>query len=254
MNWYRGGEEMKRVIINGDDFGLSERCSLAIAQAMREGLITDTTMTANGAYFAQAAALAREAGFADRIGLHLNLTEGCPLTDGIKAIGDFVSGGRFVKRYAEHPRPLSEREEQAVCAELSAQARRLRDAGIPITHADSHHYIHNITFLAPTVARVCRENGILRIRLQRNLGDATGFEENNRFWRGEGFITAAFFGRMSDLMGGELPDRLEIMVHPDYDKNGVLIDRRRVESGFPAGEKLSRPSGEDVVLIGYRDL
>ena len=71
------------IIINGDDFGMNRRCSTAIAAAFDKGLITDTTMMANGDCFEYAVALAREKGFFDRIGIHFNLTEGTPLTKGI---------------------------------------------------------------------------------------------------------------------------------------------------------------------------
>ena len=40
---------MTRIIINGDDFGMTESCTGAIAAAFGRRLITDTTMTANGA-------------------------------------------------------------------------------------------------------------------------------------------------------------------------------------------------------------
>jgi predicted glycoside hydrolase/deacetylase ChbG (UPF0249 family) len=39
---------MIKVIINADDFGLNSLCTAAICQAFEQGLITDTTMVANG--------------------------------------------------------------------------------------------------------------------------------------------------------------------------------------------------------------
>lgn len=36
------------VIINADDFGQTESCTRAIYEAFQKGLITDTTMVANG--------------------------------------------------------------------------------------------------------------------------------------------------------------------------------------------------------------
>ncbi len=244
---------MSAVIINADDFGLNGHNSKAIAGAFAKGLITDTTMMATGDYFDEAAALAREQGFIDRIGIHLNLTEGEPLTEDIKDCPRFVNSGRFYKPYAP-VKDLTAGETDAVYRELTAQVERIKAAGIVITHADSHHYIHNNPFLAPVVMRVCRESGIRRIRLQRNLGSATGFEENNRFWREHGFITTAYFGRMSDIADGEIPGITEIMVHPDFDRNGSLIDRRGAEDGYPAGELLRDCKANGVTLLSYRDL
>lgn len=245
---------MKRLIINGDDFGMNAHCTKAIAQAFCEGLITDTTMMANGDCFDEAVALARQQGFIHNIGIHFNLTEGEPLTEDIRKLTDFVIDGAFHKQFLQNPHALSERETEAVDRELCAQVERIKNAEISITHADSHHYIHNDPYLAPIVARVCRRYGIEKIRLQRNLFHEKE-QENNLFWRKNGFITTAFFGRMSDIEQAEIPDSTEIMVHPDFDKNGVLIDRAGVEDSAPVGKKLVKLSERHgIVLTNYKKL
>ena len=241
---------MKYLIINGDDYGMNERCSRAVAQAFREGVITDTTMMANGAYFDEAVSLAVKQGFVNNIGVHLNVTEGNPLTEEIRHIPDFVTDGHFHKGYVRRPRPLSNAEQAAVYAELSAQVHKIRSAGIRVTHADSHHYIHCLPAVAPIAAAVCRDNGIAKIRLQRNLGNADGFEQMNGYWKAQGFITTRYFGRMSDIPEGQLSGHTEIMVHPDFDKNGVLIDRRGTEEGFPTGNPLCRLENLHGAVMG----
>lgn len=227
------------LIINGDDYGMNKRCSAAIAQAFAEGRITSATMMANGAYFEEAVAMAKERGFADKIGVHFNLTEGAPLTEDIRSLSDFVSGGRFHKQYLNNPRPLSGEEKEAIRRELAAQAERLRQAGIGITHADSHHYIHHGSEIAPLVAQVCQAYGIGRVRLSRTFGAAErAHTVPNSWWRERGFVTTRHFGRLSDVVGIEIPDGTEIMVHPDFDRSGVLIDRVGVADGYPYGEAL----------------
>ena len=160
---------MRTIIINGDDYGLNERCSRAIAEAFAEGLITDTTMMANGAWFDEAVALAKEQGFADRIGVHLNLTEGVPLTEGILREPRFVKDGRLYKGYDRKTR-LTASEKEAVYRELTAQVEKILGAGLTLTHADSHHHIHTGVYIAPIAVKVCQEHGIDKIRLHRNLG------------------------------------------------------------------------------------
>ena len=151
-------------MINGDDFGMTESCTGAICLALRKGLITHTTMLANGGCFEQAVVLAREQGFVEKIGWHINLTEGEPLTEAMARCPLFVRDGRFHKEYLKNPRALTSDEQNAVVAELTAQANRLRDSGIPFCHADSHHYIHTYQFIAPLVAQVCRSFGVEQIR------------------------------------------------------------------------------------------
>ena len=235
---------MDKVVINGDDYGMNERVSRAIAQALRERLITDTTMLANGAYFDEAVILAREEGFLDRIGIHFNLTEGEPLTGNIAKIADFVTDGHFNKRYLSAPRALTDLEREAIWLELSVQVMRLERAGIRVSHADSHHYIHTYTHIAPIVAALCARHGIRRVRLNRTFDSperplVTEGRVDNSFWH-EGFETTRSFGRLSDVRDG-IPAGTEVMVHPDYDRSGVLIDRTGMRDGWPTGEKLFRP-------------
>ena len=45
---------------------------------------------------------------------------------------------------------------------------------------------------------------------------------------------------MSDVELGKIPDDTEIMVHPDYDKNGALIDRTGTADGYPTGVQIKR--------------
>lgn len=233
------------IFINGDDFGMNKSCTLAIAEAIEKELIDGATMMANGEYFDEAVAISLSRGFDRKIGVHLNLTEGVPLTEEIKSVTAFVNDGQFHKEYLKNPRPLSTQEQEAVCAELAAQINRIRQAGINAVRADSHHYIHTFVHIAPLVAKVCKENGIKRIRINRTFDTPdrpmiTDGRIENSFWRAQGFETTAHFGRMSDITPGNIPADTEIMVHPDYDKNGVLIDRTGTAHGCPAGAQLIR--------------
>lgn len=247
------------IIINADDFGLNEHCSKAIAQAFRDGLITDTTMMATGEYFDEAVVLAREQGFIDQIGIHLNLTEGEPLTEDIKRCPRFVTDGRFNKQY-NRIKPLSKAEKAAIEKELTAQVEKIQRAGITITHADSHHHIHTGIFVAPIALRVCREHGITKMRLHRNLGHISAIKRfikkrYNCWLRQRGMTTTDYFAYIVDIEDTEIPDNTEIMVHPDFDKDGVLIDRHGVQDGFPVGTKLPDIRAErKVTLKGYAEL
>ena len=247
------------IIINADDFGLNEHCSKAIAQTFREGLITDTTMMATGEYFNEAVELAKEQGFFDRIGIHLNLTEGEPLTEEIKGFPEFVTDDMFNKQY-KCTKPLSKAAKDAIYRELTAQVEKIQNAGIQITHADSHHHIHTAIFIAPIAARVCKEHEITKMRLHRNIGGISGLKliaknKYNNWLRKQGFKTTEYFGSLRDIKNAELPDNCEIMVHPDLDKNDVLIDRHGMDGGFPTGDKLPDLRAErNVTLKGYAAL
>lgn len=252
---------MARIIINGDDFGMNAGCSLAIAAAFDRGLITDTTMMANGLYFDEAASLAKRKGFRDRIGIHFNLTEGVPLTREILSAADFVRDGRFHKSYTKAPGPLNEEVRAAVFIELCAQLQRLTDAGLRITHADSHHYIHTFSQLAPIAAAACRRFGIGKIRLNRTFDTPehprpAADRADNAFWRENGFITTVHFGRRADFVNAPIPDGTEVIVHPDFDRDGRLIDRLGMRDGHPIGEELDFISrrADELELICYNEI
>lgn len=244
---------MSRLIINADDFGLTASCTQAIAQSLRDGLVTDTTMVANGEAFEQAAQLAvRE--FAGKVGIHFNLTEGRPLTQDIRELAAFCADGAFHGKINRLKR-LDRREKQAVYDELNAQCRKLKDASIEITHADSHHHIHTGIFIAPIVMRVCRENAIEAIRLHRNMGQISTVKRMVKYLynmaQRRRFKTTDYMGSADDVsLATPITGTVEIMVHPDIDIHGNIIDRR--EDGGPLLSTLNY--WPDAVKINYRQL
>ena len=150
---------MIKMIINADDFGLNQQCTKAICEAWMNRLITDTTMIANGTCFDYAINEAKSKELFNNIGIHFNLTEGIPLTEKIRGLDAFVQNGAFHGKI-NRKRRLSGEEKLAVYEELSAQTKRLIEAGISITHADSHHHIHTAIYITPIVIQVCKEYGI----------------------------------------------------------------------------------------------
>ena len=250
---------MPTVIINADDFGLNEHCSKAIAEAFDKKLVTDTTMMATGEYFDEAIALAKERGFFDKLGVHLNLTEGVPLTDKIKTCPRFVTDGRFNKSYDRNKR-LTAGEKDAIRLELTAQIEKLQNAGVSVTHADSHHHIHTGIYIAPIAEQVCLSHGVNKIRLHRNAGQILFlkriFKKHfNQRYRKRGFTTTDYFAYVMDIDGFDVPENTEIMIHPDYDRDGNLIDRRGVEDGFPVGDPIPAYGAQpQITLRGYTEL
>lgn len=249
---------MLRITINADDFGLTKSCTKAISQAFQEQLITDTTMIANGSAFDYAIEEMINCELQDRIGIHFNITEGYPLTEEIKGCATFVNdAGVYIGRI-NRLKPLSKKERQAVYKEFTAQIERLEQADIHLTHADSHHHIHTAIFIAPIFARVCKEHGIKKVRLHRNIGNISLFKklvkaEYNRWLHRKGFVTTDYFGLVDDVEKYGLFDNLEIMVHPDYDVNGILVDRIDEIDGNAVGKPMTHLEGK-YELKGYKDL
>ncbi len=171
------------MIVVADDLGEAEGTNRAIIQALGEGLVTAASMMGNGAGFDEAAELAHAHGLGDRIGVHLVLTEGVPLTDAIRRLPRLCDAeGRFrLWRGRERAFHLPSAERVAVVAELRAQVDRVRGAGLAASHLDSHHHVHTEPGIAGVVIALAREQGVQRVRLARNCG--TGIGPANRAWK-----------------------------------------------------------------------
>ena len=235
----------QRIIVNADDFGLTESCSRAIAEAFRQGLISSTTACANGAYIREAYRLALQNGFADRIGIHINLTEGAPLTEQIRNNPFFCANGKF-HGHINRLKKATKAQKEEVREEVLAQINKLREIGFDLTHADSHHHIHTDVFLEKTIAEVLLQSGIKKIRLHRNIGNIAFYKKLVKNWynrklKRQGFLTTECMGSAEDwkvIPDSERNHFCEIMVHPDFDKQGRLIDRVDYEDEIPVGADL----------------
>ncbi len=248
-------QETRKLIINADDFGLTKSCTEAIYEAYRRGMITDTTMVANGEAQETALRLIHEdAQFAGCIGIHFNLTEGRPLTKRICEQKRLVSEGSFTGYFRNSKTnfiPLTKEEKTAIREELEAQAQKLTDLGVLISHADSHHHVHTNLQLCRIFASVMQQYGIQKCRLHKNahsydwIHDLVWNSYNRRMERQ--FITTDYMGGILDYTEpfAQYHGVMEVMVHPDYDADNVLVDRSGMQ------EKVVE--GKDAEAFGFAE-
>ena len=142
----------KQLVVNADDFGFTPDVNAGIVEAHRGGILTATTLMANGAAFEDAARLGRETPTLD-IGCHLVLVSGRSL----------VSGKPLPSSVAQLLGALARREIR-VYEELAAQVRAIMDAGIRPTHLDTHKHTHLAPPVLDAVARLGQEFGIPWVR------------------------------------------------------------------------------------------
>lgn len=188
--------------------------------------------------FVDGCTLASERELLDRIGAHLVLTEGEPLTDPIRYCRRFCDErGRFrYWRAADHAFHLRRVERDAVSRELHAQISRCRERGLPIAHLDSHHHVHNKRAIGRIVISLARELRVPRVRLAHNCGPRIGFLNRaykawfNADLRRAGLAGTRWYGSLEDFVHvresgvpASLLDSFELNVHPVY-RNGVLVD------------------------------
>ncbi len=137
--------------MNADDFGYTPDVNDGIIEAHRNGILTATTLMANGNAFDHAVGLARKTPTLD-IGGHLTLIEGEALT-----------GGRLPSGFVQLLQALASKK-LSPYAEFAAQVRKIKAAGIEPTHLDTHKHTHLLPPVLEAVAKVAREFGIKWVR------------------------------------------------------------------------------------------
>lgn len=222
------------LIVNADDFGYSPAVNAAILQGIEQGLVSSTTLMANGVAFDEACDLAHRFGLERRIGIHMVLTEGPPLTEEIRRQRKFCDAeGRLAFRRNRHAF-LTLAEMKDLQAEFSRQIACCREKGLALTHADSHHHVHTeLPVLLPMMAAL-RGSGLGRMRLSDNVRPAGRLRRGykalvNGVMRSAGFRTARFFCDLAELPRlrpwfGREDVVIEVMVHPALAADGTLID------------------------------
>jgi len=157
---------VRNLIVNADDLGWTEGVNHGIAEAFRNGIVTSTSLLANGAAFAGGVEIARGAPGLG-VGVHLNLSDGAPLaeretvTSLLNDNGEFAGGAEsLLLRRARRELLLDEVER-----EWDAQIQKVRDAGMEPTHLDGHRHVHMLPGLFEIALRLAKRHGIGAIRV-----------------------------------------------------------------------------------------
>jgi hypothetical protein len=166
----------RKLIVNADDFGLSEGVNRGISEALAFGLVTSASLMVN-----MEASLQAKANFPS-IGFHLNLTCGRPLSPPDRVPSLVNSSGHF------HNLPsfllrvfMKEVAIQEIEIEIRAQIQWLRNLGVEFTHIDSHHHIHVLPPVRDVLLSLAREYGITRIRNPFQENNLNGFFLNTQW-------------------------------------------------------------------------
>jgi hypothetical protein len=184
----RGG----RIVFHADDFGMNRAVTDGIIRGFQHGVMTATALLANAPDASRAIlewqrlGQARDSGLLPsatirrelhepevpfELGVHLNLTQGRPLTSGYPAElldnhGRFTGIGRLFAAFRRR-RP---NHESKVFAELAAQIEFLHDHGHRPTHLNGHQYIELLPGLRPALRELLVRHQIPALRLARERG------------------------------------------------------------------------------------
>jgi predicted glycoside hydrolase/deacetylase ChbG (UPF0249 family) len=145
------------LIVNADDFNLTEGVSRGILRSHDLGIVTSTTVLINRPMPSRILKeLKRRKAIG--IGLHLNVTLGWPLSRPREIPSLVVPGGSFKRRSELN---LSRIELRDIAVEYDAQIRRFRRLlGRFPSHLDTHHHLHEHPRIFRVLSRLALKYGI----------------------------------------------------------------------------------------------
>jgi chitin disaccharide deacetylase len=141
--------EARRVQITADDFGLSSATSRGVIRAMLEGVVgVASAMVCRPGALDDLRNLPRA--LRQRVGLHLQLTDGTPRCPHLPLASGADRG--FAQTRSQLARP----DAALVLAEFTAQLQAFEGTGLVPHHLDSHHDVHQFPSVFAPLCQLAR--------------------------------------------------------------------------------------------------
>jgi predicted glycoside hydrolase/deacetylase ChbG (UPF0249 family) len=258
-----------RIILNADDFGFNDDAVRATIECLERGALTGATIMTTTAESEQALAYAR-AHPEYSWGVHLTLSSDGPEGSvlGPERIPALLDGdgklwnGREVRRKAIWRQLPSDQ----IAAEMIAQIARVQDAGVTISHLDSHGHLHKFKVFRDGLEIAARHFGITRVRSAQDMyvgipwktptywigfvwraAIRRRFRTTDHFYMPTGTREASWVDAILARLKPESDATIEVGVHPGY--SGWQADERKAVIEF--ADK-ARAAGHRIV--GWKDV
>lgn len=223
------------LIINADDFGANTTKNLAIAKCFKLGIINSASVIPNLEGFTEAIQMSKENGFQNKIGIHVNLTEGKALTD-LSKIKLVDTEGFFIKKRVKKKYIyLSSEGKKLIKSEIEAQLNLIYKNNIIPTHINSHHHVHTLPWLIFPFLDVAKKFNV-RLRIAQTWNNNNNnmlipiyrsllnwIYKRNKLNFTSRFETLESYSR-TDKKIKSSHILTEIMVHPDLNINKDIYD------------------------------
>ncbi len=206
-------EPLRKLIVNADDFGLSQGTNQGIAIAHERGIVTSASLMVRGPAATEAAQYARGHPSLS-VGLHVDL---CEWT---------FSGGAWRPVYQVVPT----QDAEAVASEVARQLTAFRElVGRVPTHLDSHQHVHREEPTRSILLQTARDLGIVlrgEADRVRHCGDFYGQSD-----KGYPFQEAISVASLCRLLRNLPPGITELGCHPGQDGNldSMYNSERQIE-------------------------
>ncbi len=252
--------------MNADDFGLTGGVNRAIIDLHLSGALHSTTLMAAAPRFSEAAEFSRQHPSLG-VGCHIVLVDGSPVADPaaistlLDSSGSHTSKPRFRSTLGSFVRDLAlGRIDRAhIEQEAIAQILRLRQAGVTVTHIDTHKHTHMFPPVLDAVVRAasaCDVRAIrspfepswsiattphagatraLQVRLLRTFRhNFQRLVRKHELLTTDGCLGVAATGTLEETTIQALLDRMpegtwELVCHPAYMDDELLATRTRLQ-------------------------
>ena len=218
------------IVINADDFGMSESTNEAICEAFQDGCLTSTSVLANMPGFSNAVDRYRNLQSMP-VGAHISLNMGRPVLPPSEVPALLNRDGYLISSYMAHVRLSRSRHYlDQVKREAAAQICKLLNHGFTLDHINSQSHIHMIAPIFKIFNEIRREFGLQYLRFTHepwwprpfNLGlnvikVATICLLSPRRSSVDGLPTVSFRGlHHSNYLSRYSGEPLELVTHPGY--------------------------------------
>ncbi|MCL2798832.1 MAG: ChbG/HpnK family deacetylase [Endomicrobia bacterium] len=190
---------VKRLIVNADDFGYTKDINKGIIYAHKNGIVKNTTVLTDREAFEDAVFLSKEnPGL--KTGLHIDLDEFLE----IKRPGGIITGFKI--------KPTA----QQIMDKINIQLDKFLNAGLKLSHIDSHHHAHLLPEVLPIVMQKAKELGVPVRFCPGFYKDTETIKKikcmlNSESIKYPHFINGWYWGNIDEKY-----DTAELMVHPEF--------------------------------------
>lgn len=159
---------VRRLIINADDLGLTAGVNRGIFDCIQRGVVTSSTLMANGRALQDAIQLCVATGN-DKVsfGCHVVLVDGAPIRPP-EQVRSLLAGPHspvFPARFGQVAMAAWRRSNSDEAeSEAAAQIRTLQENGLRVSHIDSHKHVHLLPHILRPMLRAARACGVRAVR------------------------------------------------------------------------------------------
>lgn len=193
---------MKQLAVTADDFGLDRELDEGIRETCTAGVVTHVSLMANGGTSEEAAEFLKKSPQLSA-GIHLNLTDGQPLSNP-KSLGPLVDArGRFRGLHRDVLFAVLRRPAlvKGIEQEFKAQIERILGRGVRAAQLNCHGHLHGFPVLFGLLVRLARHYQIPFLRVVDEKAGAFLFLRSPKRWLKTSLLRAGFhWARLRHLL------------------------------------------------------